>query len=257
MIAEMDWLRTLPIAHRGLHDPAKGIIENSPSAFEAAVRAGYAIELDVHLSADGEVVVFHDDTLDRLTNQSGKTSKFTASELTQMQIEGSADTIPTFKDVLSQVAARVPILIEIKNSKRCVGALEQGVAECLHTYYGAVAVQSFNPMSVGWFARNAPHLRRGQISQDYKNYDGRPLSPVQKFALTHMLLNYHSRPQFVAYDFSALPAFGPARARLLGLPVLSWTVKSEAVRRRIAPYVDNIIFEGFKPVEMSAPDAAN
>jgi len=243
----MEWLRSLPVAHRGLHDPHKGIIENSPSAFEAAARAGYAIELDVHLSADGKVIVFHDDKLDRLTKETGKTRDRTATELTQLIIEGSADTIPTLKDVLRQVAARVPILIEIKNASRTVGPLEKQVAEDLRGYYGAVAVQSFNPYSVGWFAKNAPHLRRGQISQSYEDYKDRPMPSYQKFALTHMLLNIVSRPQFVAFNCKDLPSFGPSRVRAFGLPVLAWTVKNEAMASNIAPYADNIIFENFQP----------
>ena len=241
----MDWLRNLPVAHRGLHDPHKGIIENSPSAFEAAARAGYAIELDVHLSSDGEVIVFHDATLDRLTKETGKTSARTASELTQLTIEGSADTIPTLRDVLGQVAARVPVLIEIKNGARTIGPLEAAVAKDLENYYGVVAVQSFNPFSMGWFAKHTPHIRRGQISQDYKNYTDRPLSWGQKFALTHMLMVPISRPQFVAYDCKALPSFVPSLTHKMGLPLLAWTVRTEAIQEKLAPHVDNIIFEGF------------
>ena len=244
----MDWLRTLPVAHRGLHDAARGLVENSPSAFEAAARAGYAIELDVHPSADGEVIVFHDKDLDRLTRRTGLVKEHTAHELTQIQLEGGADTIPTLGDVMAQVAGRVPLLIEIKNTGRIVGGLESGVAELLATYRGEAAVQSFNPYSMGWFAKNARHVLRGQIAEGYRDdKEDVDLSPHEKFVLRHMLLSAISRPHFVAYDCNALPAPAPRIARRLGLPVLSWTVRSEGTWERIKPFVDNIIFEGFTP----------
>jgi glycerophosphoryl diester phosphodiesterase len=244
----MDWLRTLPVAHRGLHDADKGVIENSPSAFEAAARAGYAIELDVHCSADGEVMVFHDKELDRVTRESGPVKERTAHELAQILLEGSADTIPTLADVMRQVDGRVPLLIEIKNTGRMVGGLESRVAELLATYRGAAAVQSFNPYSMGWFAKNAPHVARGQIAEGYRDEkEDVKLSPHERFVLRHLLLTPISRPNFIAYDCNALPAPGPRLAKALGLPVLSWTVRSPQIWERIRPYVDNIIFEGFRP----------
>jgi len=244
----MDWLRNLPVAHRGLHDASKGLIENSPSAFEAAARAGYAIELDVHASLDGVVIVFHDKELDRVTRETGLLKERTAHELSQVLLDGSADTIPTLRDVLGQVAGRVPLLIEIKNTGRHVGALENAVADLLATYNGEVAVQSFNPYSMGWFADNAPKILRGQISEGYRDEkEDVHLSPLERFALRHILMSPVSRPNFIAYDCAALPAPGPRVARAIGLPILSWTVRSERTWDRIRPYVDNIIFEGFRP----------
>ena len=244
----MDWLRTLPIAHRGLHDAAKGVVENSPSAFEAAARAGYAIELDVRASSDGDVIVFHDRKLDRVTQQSGILSDRTTHDLTQILLDGSADTIPTLKEVMSQVNGRVPLLIEIKNTGRQVGSLEQGVANLIADYPHAVAVQSFNPYSMGWFAKNAPQITRGQISEAYRDVDeGVRLSPHERFILQHMLLNMISRPNFVAYDWRELPTLSVRAAKALGLPVLTWTVRSPDTWDRVAPYADNLIFEGFRP----------
>jgi glycerophosphoryl diester phosphodiesterase len=252
----MDWLRTLPVAHRGLHHAAKGIIENSPSAFEAAARVGYAIELDVHCSSDGEVIVFHDKELDRLTRQTGLVKERTAHELTQIQLDGGADTIPTLRDVLAQVRGRVPLLIEIKNSGRLVGGLEHRVAELLDGYKGEAAVQSFNPYSMGWFAKHAPHIRRGQISEGYRDEKEEVrLAPHERFALRHLLLSPVSRPNFIAYDCNALPAPGPRIAMALGLPVLSWTVRTPDIWDRIRPYVDNIIFEGFRPQIPATPES--
>ncbi len=243
----MDWLRTLPIAHRGLHDASRGLIENSPSAFEAAARAGYGIELDVHLSSDGEAIVFHDKDLKRLTIESGRVKDRSAAQLTQILLDGSADTIPTLGDVFDLVAGRVPLLIEIKSNSRRVGDLEARVSELLGAYRGPAAVQSFNPYSMGWFAANARPVLRGQISDAFRKDDERPMPDIQRFLLRHMLLGVVSRPHFVAYDYKSLPAFGPACARLVGLPVLAWTVKSTEVQRRVGKYANNIIFEGFKP----------
>lgn len=251
----MDWLRTQPVAHRGLHDAAKGIIENSPSAFEAAARGGYAIELDVHCSSDGEVIVFHDKDLDRVTRESGLVKERTAHELTQILLDGSADTIPTLRDVMGQVCGRVPLLIEIKNTGRMVGGLESRVAELLATYNGAAAVQSFNPYSMGWFAKHAPHILRGQISEGYRDAKEVRLSPHERFVLRHLLLTPISRPNFVAYDCNALPAPGVRLAKAMGLPVLSWTVRSAETWDRIKPFIDNIIFEGFRPELTSTPQS--
>jgi glycerophosphoryl diester phosphodiesterase len=252
----MDWLRTLPIAHRGLHDAAKGLIENSPSAFEAAARAGYGIELDVHCSSDGEVIVFHDRTLDRVTRQSGPLKERSAHDLTQILLDGGGDTIPTLTQVIDQVDGRVPILVEIKNQGRTVGGLEARVAECLTSYSGAAAVQSFNPYSMAWFAKNAPDILRGQISQHYGDTSEVKLSPHERFVLRHLLLTPISRPHFIAYDCDALPAPAPRLARALGMPVLSWTVRSADVAARVLSHADNIIFEGFRP-PLPATKASN
>jgi len=252
----MDWLRTLPIAHRGLHDAAKGLIENSPSAFEAAARAGYAIELDVHCSSDGEVIVFHDRSLDRVTRESGRLKDRSAHDLTQILLDGCGDTIPTLTQVLEQVAGRVPILVEIKNMGRTVGGLEARVAQCLACYDGAAAVQSFNPYSMGWFAKNAPGILRGQISEGYRDTSEVKLSPHERFILRHLFLTPISRPHFIAYDCNALPAPAPRIARALGMPVLSWTVRSAEVAARVFPHADNIIFEGFRPA-LPATKACN
>lgn len=243
----MDWITSIPVAHRGLHDAARGIIENSPSAFEAAARAGYAIELDVNLSSDGEAIVFHDSTLDRVTKETGKVRERTTEELTQIVIDGSADTIPTLGDVMDQVGGRVPLLIEIKNMSMQLGEVEARVADLLKGYKGAAAVQSFNPFCMGWFAEHAPEIARGQISESYfHDEEYKNLTANQKFQLTNLLLNGVSKPHFVAYNCRHLPAFPVENVRARGLPVISWTVRDEETAARIAPYVDNFIFEGFE-----------
>lgn len=243
----MEWLRDIPIAHRGLHNAGVGLIENAMGAFEAAARAGYGIELDVHGTLDGEAIVFHDRTLDRLTETRGRTSSRTAEELKALKLGGTGETIPTLGDVLDQIAGRVPILIEIKSRKRKVGRLEGRIAELIENYRGPVAVQSFNPYSMGWFAEHMPQLARGQLALDFRKITDKRMPAMARICLRHMLLNYISKPNFVAYEWGALPSWAAKRARLFGLPVLAWTVDSPDIAGRIRGHVDNIIFEGFTP----------
>jgi glycerophosphoryl diester phosphodiesterase len=240
------WLRRTPIAHRGLHDGATGIVENSLSAFRAAIAAGYAIELDLQESADGEAVVFHDETLDRLTEASGRISERSATELSSLRLGRSADTIPTLAQVLELVAGHVPLLIEIKAWTRKVGNLEARVAELLKSYDGPVAVQSFNPLTLRWYRRNAPVIPRGLLSTNYRAHIPFGISRRYRFALRHLLTAFLIRPHFIAYDVHALPALAPRIARALGLPLIAWTVASDEERRIGARYADNIIFEGFR-----------
>lgn len=240
------WLRQTPIAHRGLHDIAHGIVENSLSAFRAAIAAGYAIELDLQPSVDGEAMVFHDETLDRLTEASGKVSARSAQELSALKLAGSSDTIPKLAQVLDLVAGKVPLLVEIKAWTRRVGDLEARTAELLRDYRGPVAVQSFNPLTLRWYRRHAPVIPRGLLSTDYRAAVPFRLSRRTRFALRHLLTAPVIRPHFIAYDVHALPALAPKIARALGLPLIAWTVASEQERRIGARYADNIIFEGFR-----------
>jgi len=243
----MDWLRTTPIAHRGLHNAAAGVIENAAGAFEAAARAGFGIELDVHGSLDGEAIVFHDRTLDRLTDERGRTSSRTAKELSQLKLSDTHETIPTLGDVMDQVRGRVPLLVEIKSRRRKVGRLERRIAQLIDQYPGPLAVQSFNPFSMGWFAEHAPHVPRGQLALDFRKIKDHRMPTMARICMRHMLLNYISKPNFVAYEWGALPNWAARRARLFGLPVLAWTVDKPEILAHIHGHVDNIIFEGFVP----------
>jgi glycerophosphoryl diester phosphodiesterase len=244
--ADHSWLRRTPIAHRGLHDTAAGIAENSLSAFRAAITAGYAIELDLQMSRDGEAIVFHDETLERMTDAEGKVSDRDARSLSAIGLRRSTDTIPTLATALALVAGKVPLLVEIKDFSRRVGALEARAAELLRGYAGPVAVQSFNPLSLRWFRHNAPIIPRGLLSGDYRAPVPFRLTRRMRFTLRHLLTAPVIRPQFIAYDVHALPALAPRIARALGLPLIAWTVASEQEWRIGARYADNIIFEGFR-----------
>jgi len=226
-----DWLRRIPIAHRGLHDAAAGIIENSLSAVAAAMAAGYAIELDLRLSRDGEAIVFHDETMERLTPAQGPIERYSAEQLCALTLKGSQDRIPTLASVLALVQGRVPLLLEIKAGESPVGRLEARVAEHLGSYRGDAAIQSFNPAVIAWFRLHAPVYPRGLLAGHCRDLLTLPI-----FA-----------SQFIAYDVTALPAPGPMIARRIGLPVIAWTVKDEQTWKIGAAHADNIIFEGIRP----------
>lgn len=237
-----EWIRSQPIAHRGLHNAARGIMENSLSAFEAAAANNYAIELDVLPSKDGEAIVFHDEDLARLCGRTERVRDLASSALRSIRLGGSSETIPMLGDVMASVAGRVPLLIEIK-SDGVVGILERRVGELIKTYKGPVAVQSFNPLSMAWFARHMPEVPRGQLSMRYTPRDAQ--GGFRRFALTNLLYSAISKPDFIAYEFAAIDTPAPRLARRLGLPLITWTVRKREDWDRMRDRADNLIFEGF------------
>lgn len=237
------WLTKTAVAHRGLHDIAKGIPENSRLAFSKAIEGGYAIELDVRLTGDEQVVVFHDADLRRLCGAEGFVREMPLAELRKLKILGTEETVPSLRDVLDLVQGRVPLLVEIKKDKaEPAGKLEEQVAKMLNHYPGPVAVQSFSPRCVNWFRQHAPHFIRGQIACHISDM-GKNLNWYQRLALNWMLQRFHGDPMFLAYDVNDLPSPLTARYRARALPVLSWTVRSPEQRARAAAHADNIIFE--------------
>ena len=244
----MRWLTETPVAHRGLHDLGRGRAENTASAFRAAMKAGYAIECDVGLSADGVPVVFHDDTLGRLTGVDGPLESRTAAELMVLPVLGTRDTVPRLADLLALVAGKVPLLVELKGGRGRRGRLEPAVARLLADYRGPVAIQSFDPAMVTWFRRHAPGVLRGQISMNYAMEDDEEAPPARlRGPLTNLAFWRQNQPDFIAYDIRALPNWAVARHRRAGVPVLAWTVRSAADRARAALHADNVIFEHWRP----------
>ncbi len=234
------WLVETPIAHRGLHD--KNTPENSLSAFAKAVEKGYAIELDVQLLADGTVVVFHDDSLARMTGNDGYIKYLNKDDLKALKLKGSKETIPTFEEALKVIDGRVPVLIEIKNQYK-VGKLEQEVIDILKNYQGEYAVQSFNPFSLGYLKEHAPNILRGQLSGTFKHSK---LAWIKRFLLKRMRFNKKvSEPHFISYEASALPNRFVRKYKKL--PLLAWTVRSKEEYLKVVKYCDNIIFEKFDP----------
>ncbi|MCB1495757.1 MAG: glycerophosphodiester phosphodiesterase [Bauldia sp.] len=236
-----------PIAHRGFHDAAAGRIENTLSAADAAIARNFAIECDLQLSGDGEAVVFHDDTLDRLTDATGPIHGKPLAELKSATIKGTGDRIPTLAELLGLVAGRVPLVIELKPQAGAEPLLEQRTVELLHPYEGPLAVMSFDPRSVRAMRSLAPALPRGMVADRFDEPGETGLSWGRRMALRHLLHAQAVRPDFIAYDINALPANAPLFLRHLGLPLLTWTVRTPAERALADRYADQIIFEGFDP----------
>ena len=236
------WITNTPIAHRGLHDDL--LPENSLAAFQAAVEHGYAIECDVRLISDGTLVVFHDDRLSRMTDEDGYVSHLSKPDLDKIRLKDSQECIPTFDQLLRLVDGKVPILIEIKN-EGAVGATEKALLDGLVGYTGEYAVQSFNPYSLEYFKRNAPHIRRGQLATQARS---KGINRLKFYLLKTMRFNKRvSCPHFISYDKKYLQTSCVQCAKKQKLPVLAWTVRSQQEYDAIRQDCDNLIFEGFVP----------
>jgi glycerophosphoryl diester phosphodiesterase len=242
-------LRNTPVAHRALHDKTDGRPENSRAAIMAAITADYAIEIDVQMSADGVAMVFHDETLDRLTGEQGPVAQRNAADLSRIRLNHASDGIPTLAEVLALVAGQVPLLIEIKDQTgsmgRSDGRLEAAVAAALAGYRGDVAVMSFNPHTVATMATLLPDIPRGLITSAYDPDDWSPLPTAICDALREIPDFDRTDASFVSHQADDLTR---PRVRALqdqGADVLCWTIRSpeqEAEARRIAC---NITFEGY------------
>jgi glycerophosphoryl diester phosphodiesterase len=242
------WLTARPIAHRGLHDSERGIIENTPSAATAAIAGRYGIEADLQISADGEAMVYHDDTLGRVTDGAGALCHISAAALKRVPFRATADRMMALGDLLDLVAGRVTLLIEIKSQFDGDLRLAARTAAVLAPYRGPVAVMSFDPAPIAELRRIAPRIIRGVVA-------GRRcppsawsfLNPAQRFELTYLLHGWKSGPAFLAYRVDDLVAVAPRAARLMfGLPLLAWTVRSKQDRAMAARFADQAIFEGFR-----------
>jgi glycerophosphoryl diester phosphodiesterase len=238
-----------PLAHRAYHDLAAGRAENSRAAIRAAISAGYGIEIDVQLSADGVAMVFHDYLLERLTGRPGAVRHLSAADLAATRLIGGDEGIPTLAEVLALVAGRVPLLIEIKDQDGAmgpdVGPLEAAVAADLATYRGPVAVMSFNPHSVAAFAAAAPDVARGLTSCAFSPEDWSPLSEPTLAALRGMPDIDRIGATFISHDASDLANPRVADLKARGMPVLCWTVRSPEAETQAREIADNVTFEGY------------
>ncbi|MGY2050531.1 glycerophosphodiester phosphodiesterase family protein [Methylobacterium sp. JK268] len=243
-----DWLTARPIAHRGLHDRAAGIPENTIAAAEAAIAGGYAIECDVQLSRDGEAMVFHDDGLGRLAGEPGRVRERDAAALAALAVAGSAERIPSLPDFLARIAGRTPLVIEVKSRFDGDLALARRVAAVVAAYAGPVALKSFDPAIVGALADLAPGLPRGIVAesrQDDPSYAG--LSEAARTGLAQLLHFAESRPDFLSWRVDDLPNAPTHLARLLGgRPVMTWTVRTPEQMARARAHADQMVFEGFR-----------
>ena len=239
-MSRLDWLIARPVAHRGLHDAAAGIVENTPSAFAAAVAANYAIECDLRITADGEAMVHHDDALGRLTEGSGRLDAMTAAELKRVPYRATSDRMISVGELCDLVGGRVVLVIELKSRFDGDRRVVARAAQVLSAYRGRAALMSFDPAQMAALREIAPTLPRGIV--------GERRSAGSKRAPAYLLHTLRARPQFIAYSVKDLPAAVPLAARkIFGLPLLTWTVRTQADRERAARFADQMIFEGFRP----------
>ena len=247
------WLIANPIAHRGLHDARRGVIENTLGAAEAAAARGNAIECDVQLSADGEAFVFHDDALDRLTLSNGLLVQKTTVEIRAVRFKDCAEQIPTLTELLQRIAGRTPLICEIKSAFDGDMRLARRVAEVAADYGGPLALKSFDPAIIAYLRAGArppgPSGRPcplGIVAE--ASYDGeywRGLSAKQKTDFANFLHYPDTRPDFLSYCVDDLPNAIPFLLRTLNAtPIMVWTVRTQAQRRLAAQWADQIVFEG-------------
>ena len=244
-----DWLVRQPIAHRGLHDRAAGVVENSRTAACAAISRNYAIECDVQLSADAEAVVFHDFTLDRLTRESGPVADLRADRLERVALLGSADRIPTFTSFLATVDGRVPLVCEIKSRFDGDLRLADRVADLAAGYPGPLAIKSFDPQVIIHLRSRLWSRPLGIVAEaGYDDPEWEELTPRLKRDLSQVLHFAETRPDFLSYRVGDLPHAIPYLCRTaIGLPVMTWTIRTPEQRQRAATWADQMVFEGFVP----------
>ncbi|MGH1352144.1 MAG: glycerophosphodiester phosphodiesterase family protein [Methyloligellaceae bacterium] len=239
---DISWL-CRPIAHRGFHDKANGIIENSASAVKAAISRGYAIEVDVQASSELEPIVFHDRKLSRLTPEKGRVQHRSLPELKSIQYKGSDDHIICLKQLLELVDGQVPILVEIKGRKNSAREFGRRVGQITKDYPGPVAVMSFEPELVISCIEAAPELPRGLTI----SYFGMPVAGFAKFAAMYVGIGRRIQPQFIACDVRTLPGLLPVVLKnVLGMKLLAWTVCKQKQIVKAEKWADAMIFEGFE-----------
>ena len=232
-------------AHRGLHTP--GVPENSMAAFRAALEAGFGIELDLHLLTDGGLAVIHDSRLERTTGKPGKVEELSSAQLSEYPLEGTAQTIPLFPQVLELFAGKAPLIIELKPDGDNYAALCEAAVAAMDGYSGPWCMESFDPRCILWLRKHRPDIIRGQLSKNYFK-DKSALPGLMKFVLTYNLLNFLTRPDFIAYHYSTRKNMSNSLCRRLwGIQGVSWTIRTpqefeEATKEGWIP-----IFENFLP----------
>lgn len=233
------------IAHRGLFDN-KTIPENSESAFEVAVENGYGIELDVQSTKDGKLVVFHDATLKRMCGVDKRLEDCTYEELLEYRLVDTEEKIPLFDNALEIVGGKVPLVVEIKSEGDFIKTTQK-VAECMAGYRGDFCIESFNPFVVAWFNKYRPNVLRGILSTDYKkNKINR--SPIERFILTNLLLNWYAKPDFISYNHKYCRQFSYKLCKWLYNPVnVAWTIRSQEELDKAKDCFEIFIFDSFIP----------
>ncbi len=244
MEKNLNWLMERFIAHKGFHN--EEFPENSLGAFSNAIENNYAIELDIRLLKDGELAVFHDNELSRMTGEDGYITCLTREELVNYKLKNTEYTIPTLGEALELIAGQVPVLIDIKTNAYHAGAMEHKVLELMKEYKGDFAIISFNPITLEYFRKNAPDMARGLLSTKWtKELPDRPDTWLARFVTSKNILRKRAEPDFLAYNIDQLPNHQTKKFKKI--PLLGWCVTSQEDYLEKVKYVDNIIFEGFKP----------
>lgn len=229
-------------AHRGYHNKEKLIPENSMAAFHAAAAKGYGIELDIHITKDGKIAVFHDDTLERMCQKPGGVEDYTWEELRRFHLLNTTERIPELKEVLAYVDGRVPLLIELKIPGKSLAVCEASY-KILKEYKGRFMVQSFNTLGLYWYRKHAPEILRGQLSSNLtKSQEKEPY--LLRFLIRFLLLNMLGRPDFISYKLKDLPNFSVSVCRnLFGTPAAVWTLRTEKALKQGQAEYNMCIFE--------------
>lgn len=237
----MEYNRTM-FAHRGYHNVEKYIPENSMAAFRAAVERGYGIELDVHITKDGKLAVFHDDTLERMCHAPGRVESYTFAELQQFHLLNTTEKIPELEEVLSYVRGRVPLLIELKITGRDLEICRASY-EVLKNYKGRYLIQSFHTLGLYWYRKNAPEVLRGQLSSDLTRTAQKD-PYILRLMVKYLLTNIIGRPDFISYKLKDLPNLSVSLCRkLFGIPVAVWTLRTEQALKQGRAKYNICIFE--------------
>jgi glycerophosphoryl diester phosphodiesterase len=242
----LPWLVSRPIAHRGLHDRTLGIIENTRSAFAAAVAGRYAIECDLQITRDGEAVVFHDDHLDRLTEGHGLVRRQTLAQLKALAIKDSRDRIQTLAELLEQVAGSVPLVIEIKSYWDGSETLTERALKVLECYAGPHCLMSFDPDIVEAVRKLSPLTVRGIVADRTTHAEYSGLSVARRLEMRSLSHVPRTRPHFVSFYQGELPWTPVTTFRNAGNPVISWTIRNPAQSAHALRYSDQVTFEGYK-----------
>lgn len=241
------WLTARPVAHRGLHDKTAGVVENTLPAIEAAIHHDFAVEVDLQLSGDGEVMVFHDYTLDRLTHDTGPLAERNLIELEHVLLKDSQAHIPTLGELLFFVAGRAPLFLEVKSRFDGAPHTLARTVDHLADYDGPVALMSFDPAVVAAGHDLFPGRPIGIVAEVFGDHEEwAPLSAFDKYQYSNLNHAYATRPDFIAYNVRHLPSVAcETLRRQCSLPLLTWTVRDEAQRLVASKHADQMIFEGF------------
>lgn len=249
MTALPDGFTSIPIAHRALHDVDAGRPENSLSAIRAAIDAGYGVELDLQMSRDGIAMVFHDYDLDRLTEETGALHQYTATELNNIRLNGSNDTIPTLEQALDLITGQIPVLLEIKDQDGAlgpnIGQQERSIAQVLKTYIGPIAIMSFNPHSIAKMAELAPETARGLVTCNFpkEHWQLVPDATLKKLRDTP---DYDRvKACFISHFAKDLENPRVAELKQQGATILSWTIRSQIEEIAAREMAEGITFEGY------------